>query len=173
MGLNVSANTEHVFGFKNENFAHTCANAVDLESFMDNGDKLNNIFLLKRKDEEIKELHQDSQVKKDDMVEMCRVNREGYGSHTEIYKGNHQKLAEALNEVELVWLTTEQHLMEAKINLECCLCKGPSNTMSDRILKERDFKDAVVRTCFGRKDARLYQERTSRSLGPLKTRRIT
>ena len=33
MGLNVSANTEHVFGFKNEKFAHTSTNIVDLESF--------------------------------------------------------------------------------------------------------------------------------------------
>ena len=46
VGLKVPANTEHVFGFENENFAHTCANVVDLERFMDNGDNLNTVFLV-------------------------------------------------------------------------------------------------------------------------------
>ena len=75
VGLNVPANTEHMFWFKNENFAHTGANVMDLESFMDNGDDLNNVLIVKHEDNEIKEHHQFSKIKKDDMYEMCRVNR--------------------------------------------------------------------------------------------------
>ena len=37
--------------------------------------------------------------------------------------------------------------------------------MPERLLREREFKDAVVCTCFDQKDLRLYQARTSRNLG--------
>ena len=74
VGLNVPANTEHVFWFKNENFTHTSTTIMDSESFMDNGDNLNNVFLDKKEDDEIEEHHQFSQIEKDDMYEMCRVN---------------------------------------------------------------------------------------------------
>ena len=84
MGLNVCANTKHMFGFKNENFAHMSTNIVDLESFMDNGDNLNNVFRIKKEDDEIDEHHQFSKIEKDETFRMCRVNREGYGSNTKI-----------------------------------------------------------------------------------------
>ena len=87
-----TANTKHVFGFKNEYFAHTSVSVVDLESFIDNGNNLNDVFLVKKEDDEIKEHHQGTQIDKDDMFEMCRVNREGYESDTKIYDQNHQKL---------------------------------------------------------------------------------
>ena len=74
VGLNVPANAEHVFGFENESFTHTKNNIVDLESFMDNGDNLSKVFLVKMEDDEIDEDHQLSQFKKDDMYTMCRVN---------------------------------------------------------------------------------------------------
>ena len=77
--------------FKYGNFAHTGANIVDLETFMDNGDDLNNVFLGKKEDNETKEPHQFSQTEKDNMFEMCRVNREGYESDIGIYDQNHQK----------------------------------------------------------------------------------
>ena len=41
---------------------------------MDNGDNSNNFFLGKKEDGEIEEHHQFSQIEKDDMYEMCRVN---------------------------------------------------------------------------------------------------
>ena len=68
---------------------------------MDNGDNLNNIFLVKKEDNEIKENNQFSQIKKCNMDKMCRVNREGYKSDTKIYNKNHQKMTEALNEANL------------------------------------------------------------------------
>ena len=43
---------------------------------------------------------------------MCRVNREGCESDTEIYDQNQKKMAEALNKAELVLLTTERHFKE-------------------------------------------------------------
>ena len=46
VGLKFSAGTEHVFRFGSENFTRPCANVVDLESFMDSGDNLNNVFLV-------------------------------------------------------------------------------------------------------------------------------
>ena len=91
VGLNVPTNTEHVFRFENENFAHTCTNVADFESFMDNGDDLNNIFLVKKEDDEIKEHHQFSQIEKDNRYTMWRVDQEGYKSDTEIYDQNQQK----------------------------------------------------------------------------------
>ena len=78
------------------------------------------------------------------MFEMSRVNQKGYESDTEIYDQNHKKMAEALNEAELVRLTTEQHVMETKKYSECWPYQGPGNSMSERLLKEREFKDAVV-----------------------------
>jgi hypothetical protein len=42
--------------------------------------------------------------------------------------------------------------------------------MSERLLKEREFKDAVVRTCFDQKDSHLYQARNNRSLGRLENK---
>ena len=74
VGLNVPANTKHVFGFKNENLGHICANVVDLESFMDNGDDLNNAFLVRMKEGEIREHIQFLQMEKDNMYNMCHVN---------------------------------------------------------------------------------------------------
>ena len=56
--LNVPANTEHMFGFENENFAHTSTNIFDLKSFMVNGDDLNNVFLVRKEDDITKEHHQ-------------------------------------------------------------------------------------------------------------------
>ena len=75
VGLNVPANTEHVFGFENESFTHTKNNIMDLESFMDNDGDLDNVFLVKKEDDEIDENHQLSQVEKDDMYRVCQVNR--------------------------------------------------------------------------------------------------
>ena len=42
--------------------------------------------------------------------------------------------------------------------------------MPERLLKEREFKDAMVRACFDQKDSRLYQARTSRNLGRLENK---
>ena len=137
MGVNVPANTEHVFRLENENFAHKCADVVDLESFMDNSDDLNNVFLGKKEDDEIKEHHQFSQIKKDDMYEMWRVNQEGYKSDTEIYDQNQKKMAEALNEAELVRLTAEQHFRETKHDLELLWLQGPDPAMSERLLNDK------------------------------------
>ena len=53
------------------------------------------------------------------MLKMYCVNQERYKSNAEIYNQNHQKIAEALNEVELVRLTVDQHVMEIKKYLEC------------------------------------------------------
>ena len=144
VGLNVPANTEHVFGFKYGNFAHTSTNILDLESFMDNGDNLNNFFLVKKEENEIKEHHQFSQIGRDDMYKRCRVNREGYEFNTEIYNQNQKKMAEALNEAELVRLTAERHFMETKHDLEYLRMQGSDCAMPERLLKEREFKASGV-----------------------------
>ena len=170
VGLNVPANTKHVFRFKNDNFAHTCANVVDLESLMDNGDDLNNIFLVKKEDDKIEEHHQFSQIEKDDIYEMCRVNREGCKSDIKIYNQNQQKMTDALNEAELVWLTAERHFMETKQDSECWPGQGSDRTMPERLLKEREFKDVVVRMSLDQTDSRLYQIRTIGNLGHLENK---
>ena len=84
MGLNVPVTSEHVFWFENENFAHTSTNIRDLESFMDNDDNLNNVFLVQKEDDDIEERYHVSQIEKEDMYEICRVDREGYKPNTKI-----------------------------------------------------------------------------------------
>ena len=96
---------------------------------MDNGDDLNNVFLGKKEDNETKEPHQFSQTEKDNMFEMCRVNREGYESYTKIYNQNQQKMTNALNEAELVLLTTEQHFIETKQESDWWPRQGPDCAM--------------------------------------------
>ena len=79
------------------------------------------------------------------MYEMCRVNREEYESDNEIYDQNRKKMTDTLNEVEFVRLTAEQHFMETTQDLECWPHQGPACTMSKRLLKEKEFKNVVVR----------------------------
>ena len=79
---------------------------------MDNGDNLNNVFLVKKEYDEINEDHQLSQFKREDMYAMCQVNREGYKSDKETYNQNPRKLEKAFNKTELVKLMKEQYLKE-------------------------------------------------------------
>ena len=101
---------------------------------------------------------------------MCRVNREGYKSNNKIYDQNQQKMTDALNEAELVRLTAEQHFMETKQYLECRPLQGPDRSIPERLLKEREFKDVVVRMSHDQTDFCLYQARTTRNLGHLENK---
>ena len=52
------------------------------------------------------------------MFEMCHVNREGYESDNKIYNQNNQKMAQALNKVELIRLTAKRHVTRTKKDVE-------------------------------------------------------
>ena len=79
-------------------------------------------------------------------------------------------MADRLNEATLVRLTAEQHFMETKRASECWPRQEPDRTMSERLLKEREFKDGVVRMSHDQIDLRLYQARTLRNLERLKNK---
>ena len=169
MDLNFPTKAKHVFGFKketnNKNFRRSTSNVLYLESFMDNGDNLNNVFLVEKEDDEIDEHHQFLQFKKDDMYKMCRVNQERYESNTTIYDQNQKKLAKALNEAELVRLTTERHFKETMHDSSFLRMHGPDCAMPERIFIDRDFKDVVVRMSHDQTDLHIYQEIITRNLG--------
>ena len=75
-----------------------------------------------------------------------------------------------MNKAELVRLKAEQIVIETKKDLECCPCQGPGHTMQECLLKEREFKDAVVHTCLDQKDSCLYQAKTSKNLRRLENK---
>ena len=95
-GLNVPVNTEHVFGFENENSARMKNNIMDLESFMNDNDDLDNVFQVKKGDDEIDNGGQVSQIEKDEMYRVC----------------NSKKMEKALNQQSFQRKQSSRHFRE-------------------------------------------------------------
>ena len=75
-----------------------------------------------------------------------------------------------MNKAELVRLTAGRHFMETKHNSEYLQMQGPDCAMRERLLKERESKDVVVRMSHDQTDLRIYQGRIISNLGRIKNK---
>ena len=83
---------------------------MDLESFMDNDDDLDNAFLVKKEDDEIDEDHQLSQIEKGDMYRVCKVNR------VDMFNQNSKKMEKVLNQQMFQQNTADRHHTETFVS---------------------------------------------------------
>jgi hypothetical protein len=141
-----------VFGFEKEapskKFASAGANMLDLESFMDNDDNLNNVYGVEVEvKEDVNVLYLDSQTEKESMFEkMCQVT----------------KLREDLNNRELAQLETARHMEETKTNF-CCRYSNVDHSFLEDLKKRDDRANKYMdkMTCLNYDKQDIDQERVT------------